>query len=147
VTVYAYNFSGARKPAAGSRVLFGERATVADAAGRARGRLTDGEAVRAGRRGDIPSAAVPVCVTEDVEDCPPVLGKRIYGGEGADRIRGTPGLDVVRSGRGNDRIDVRGGAEDRVRCGPGRRDRVRLLSDDRATSDCEIVNGRRRKRG
>ena len=144
VTVYAYGFDGARRPAAGARVLFGDRPTVADAAGRARARLGDGEVVRAGRGGDIPSAPVPVCVAEALEDCPPVRGKKIVGSAGADRIRGTRGSDVIRSGRGSDRIDVRRGGEDRVRCGPGRRDRVRLSDDDRATSDCEIVNGRRR---
>ena len=146
VTVYAYAPNGARRPAGGARVLFGERPTFADAAGRASGRLSDGEVVRAGRRGDIPSAPVAVCVTEDVDDCPAVRGKRIYGGDGADRIKGTGGSDVIRTGAGNDRVDVRRGGEDRVRCGRGRRDRVRLSDDDRATRDCEIVNGRRRRR-
>jgi hypothetical protein len=149
VTVYAYGPTGARKPAAGARVSFGDRTTVADAAGRAKGRLSDGEVIRAGRGGDIPSAGVPVCVAEALGECPPVRGRKIVGGDAADRIRGTAGADVIRSGRGNDRISVRGGSEDRVRCGSGRRDRVRLDSDDRATRDCEIVNGRRRgsKRG
>ena len=148
VTVYAYNGSGVRKPAAGAKVLFGDRATVADAAGRASGRLADGDTIRAGRAGDIPSAPVSVCIAEALSDCEPVRGKRIYGSDRGDRIKGTAGLDVIRSGGGNDRIDVRRGGGDRVRCGVGRRDRVRLSGDDQATSDCEIVNGRRRpKRG
>ena len=146
VTVYAYGGTGARKPAAGAKVYFGQKPTVADAAGRARGKLSDGEAIRAGRGGDIPSAPVPVCMAQALDECPSARGKRIVGGDDADRIRGTGGADVIRSGRGNDRVDVRGGGEDRVRCGPGRRDRVRLGTDDRATRDCEIVNGRRRAR-
>ena len=145
VTVYAYDFAGRRRPAAGARVLFGERATFADAAGRARGRLVDGEVIRAGRRGDIPSAPVPVCIGAARDECGSVRGKRIVGGDAGERIKGTRGSDVIRSGDGNDRIDVRGGSEDRVRCGDGRRDRVRLSADDRATRDCEIVNGRRRQ--
>ena len=145
VTVYAYGMGGARRPAAGARVLFGERSTVADAAGRASGRLSDGEQIRAGRRGDIPSAPVPVCIAASPSDeCSAVRGKRIYGSDEADRIRGTAGADVIRSGAGNDRVSVRGGGEDRVRCGAGRRDRVRLGADDIATNDCEIMNGRRR---
>ena len=62
----------------------------------------------------------------------------------ADRLKGTPGADVIRSGAGNDTVDVRGGEVDRVRCGAGSRDRVRMNGKDRATADCEIVNGRRR---
>ena len=145
VTVRAYGSNGARRPAAGARVLFGDRPTIADAAGRAKGRLEDGEVVRAGRGGDIPSAPVPVCVAEALAECATVRGKRIVGSDGADRIRGTRGSDVIRSGAGNDRVDVRGGFDDRVRCGTGRRDRVRLGASDAATSDCEIVNGSRRR--
>ena len=145
VTVYAYGPNGARRPAAGAKVFFGDRPRVADAAGRARGRIEDGEAIRAGRGRDIPSAPVPVCVAEVLEECAAARGKRIVGSDGADRIRGTAGADVIRSGAGNDRIDVRGGFDDRVRCGRGRHDRVRLGTSDAATRDCEIVNGRRRR--
>lgn len=144
VTVYAYDFAGRRRPAAGARVLFGDRPTIADAAGRARGRLADGEVIRAGRRGDIPSAPMPVCISAAIDECGAARGKRIVGGDAGERIKGTRGSDVIRSRGGSDRIDVRGGSEDRVRCGDGRRDRVRLSDDDRATRDCEIVNGRRR---
>lgn len=144
VTVSAYGFNGARKPAAGARVLFGDGSVTADAGGKARIRLTESRPVRAGRSGDIPSAPVRVCVAEDLDDCPAVRGKRIYGGGSADRLAGTPGGDVIRSGAGNDTIDVRGGDNDRVRCGKGARDRVRLDGADRSTADCEIVNGRRR---
>ena len=144
VTVSAYGFNGARKPAAGAKVFAGASSVTADSAGRARVPLTDSTPLRAGRPGDIPSAPVRVCVADDIEDCPAVRGKRIYGGAGADRLKGTPGGDVIRSGAGNDSVDVRGGEADRVRCGTGARDRVRLDGSDRATADCEIVNGRRR---
>ena len=127
------------------RAIFGDRPVIADRAGRAKARLAAGELIRAGRGRDIPSAPVPVCVAEVLEECAAVRGKRIVGSDRADRIRGTAGIDVIRSGAGNDRVDVRGGFDDRVRCGPGRRDRVRLGTSDAATSDCEIVNGRRRR--
>lgn len=143
VAVSAYSFNGARKPAGGARVHFGERTVVADANGKASMRLTESRFVRAGRRGDIPSTPVGVCVAEDLGDCAAVRGKRIYGGDGPDSLTGTAGPDVIRSGAGNDRIDVRGGDDDRVRCGKGRRDRVRINGGDGVTSDCEIVNGRR----
>jgi len=144
ITVSAYGFNGTRKPAAGAKVLAGASSVTTDAAGRARVRLTGSQTLRAGRSGDIPSAPVRVCVAKDLDDCPAVRGRRIYGGEGADRLKGTPGADVIRSGGGNDRVDVRGGEADRVRCGKGARDRVRLDGADRSTGDCEIVNGRRR---
>lgn len=144
VTVSSYSFNGARKPAGGARVYFGKRSVVADAAGKATMTLDDSTFVRAGRGGDIPSAAVSVCVAGALRRCAPARGRRIYGGDGADRLVGTRGRDVVRAGAGNDRIDVRGGARDRVRCGGGRRDRVRIGRGDRVTRDCEIVNGRRR---
>lgn len=144
VTVSAYAFNGARKPAAGAKVLFGDTAVVADANGKARMKLTESKHVRAGRSGDIPSAPVRVCVAADLGDCPSARGKRIYGSGGSDRLAGTPGDDVIRAGAGSDRIDVRGGNDDRVRCGKGVRDRVAIDGGDRVTRDCEIVNGRRR---
>lgn len=144
VAVTAYTASGARRPAAGASVFFGDRRVVADANGRAKARLAGSETVRAGRGGDIPSAPVRICVASELRDCPSARGRDIFGGERADRLTGTRGADVIRSGAGNDRIDVRGGNRDRVRCGSGRRDRVRLGRGDRATRDCEFVNGSRR---
>ena len=144
VTVSAYGFNGARKPAAGARVFLGGASATADATGRARVAATESGYLRAGREGDIPSAPVRVCVADDLADCPALRGKRIYGTVAADRLTGTPGADVIRSGARNDNVDVRGGGNDRVRCGTGGRDRVRMDGRDRATRDCEIVNGRRR---
>lgn len=144
VTVSAYGFNGARRAAAGARVVSGDGSAIADADGKARIDLSRSASVRAGRARDIPSEPVRVCVSADLGDCPAVRGKRIYGGDGPDRLKGTPGADVIRSGAGNDAIDVRGGGADRVRCGKGSRDRVRMNGADRATADCEIVNGRRR---
>ena len=143
VTVSAYAFNGARKPAAGARVFLGGSSATADATGRARIAASESGYLRAGRGGDIPSAPVRICVAADLADCPAVRGKRIFGSVAADRLKGTPGADVVRSGARNDRIDVRGGEDDRVRCGTGV-DRVRMDGGDRATGDCEVVNGRRR---
>jgi Ca2+-binding RTX toxin-like protein len=144
VTVSSYAFNGARKPAAGARVFFGDTtAVLADANGKARARVTQSTSVRAGRGGDIPSAPARVCVAADLDDCPSARGRRIYGSDRADRLAGTPGDDVVRAGAGNDTIDVRGGNDDRVRCGRGARDRVRANGGDRVTTDCEFVNGRR----
>jgi hypothetical protein len=146
VTVSAYGFNGARRPAAGAKVFFGGSSVTADATGKARINLTQSQPLRAGRGGDIPSAPVRVCVADELSDCPEVRGRRIYGSADPDRLKGTPGADVIRSGAGNDTVDLRGGEIDRVRCGKGPRDRVRMNGRDRATADCEIVNGRRRSR-
>lgn len=144
VTVSSYSGSGARRPAAGARVLFGSRPVTADASGVAKATLSRSTTVRAVRGGDIPSAPLKVCVAAKLRDCPSARGKAIFGGTAGDRLRGTAGPDVIRSGSGNDRIDVRGGSADRVRCGRGRHDRVRLGKGDRVARDCEFVNGRRR---
>jgi Ca2+-binding RTX toxin-like protein len=46
----------------------------------------------------------------------------VNGGRGRDRIRGGRGEDLIRGGGANDRINVRDGDADEVRCGTGRRD-------------------------
>lgn len=143
VTVSAYSFNGARKPAARARVFASNSSAIADGHGRARISVSESGYLRAGRGRDIPSAPVRICVATGLGDCPAVRGKRIFGSVAADRLRGTPGADVIRSGARNDRIDVRGGGDDRVRCGTGV-DRVRVDGGDRVTGDCEIVNGKRR---
>ena len=53
-------------------------------------------------------------------------------------MNGGPGPDAIKTGEGNNRIDVRDGYRDRVRCGPGR-DTVEADQFDVAI-DCEIVH-------
>jgi Ca2+-binding RTX toxin-like protein len=146
-TVSAYAANGAKRPAAGAKVL-GPNGTVAvaDDAGRAQIRLDrPGYApLRAGRGPDIPSRVIKVCVGADIEDCSPVRGRRIFGTDAADTLGGTRGRDVITAGGSDDVIDVRGGGLDKVRCGDGI-DSVRLRKGDRAARDCEFVNGRRRR--
>lgn len=144
--VFAYTATGARTPAAGARVAFSGGEATTDAEGRATIQVTgDGEArLRATRGADVPSAAERVCVAPRLNDCSRFRGQRLFGTDEANRLVGTRGRDVITAGRGNDRIDVRGGGRDFLRCGPGR-DRVRASGDDRVLGDCEIVNGKRRR--
>jgi hypothetical protein len=148
VTVSAYAFNGAKRPAAGARVIGpGATSFVADANGRAQVRFDrEGYApLRAGRGPDIPSRVVKVCVGAQLEDCPAVRGRRIFGTSAADRLSGTRGPDVITAGDSDDTINVRGGGVDKVRCGKGI-DSVRLRRGDRAGRDCEFLNGRRVRR-
>ncbi len=147
VRVVSYDAAGKRQPADGAKVSFGQQQVTADARGVARLRTGDsGELRLRARRGDdIPSTA-RVCVATTLRGCSPVLGRRIFGTLGADVLRGGKGPDVVDAAAGRDRIDVRGGRTDVVRCGPGR-DRVRASRSDRVARDCEVVNGKARRRG
>ena len=139
VRAFQYDTEGRRSPAAGVRVL-GGATQLTDASGRTtvvsgkRGYL----GLRAVRDGDVPAAPVHVCLNPKLSRCPRARGRRVFGTNGADRLRGTRGADVVSARGGNDRIDIRGGGRDRVRCGSGR-DRVRLGHSDRAARDCERV--------
>jgi hypothetical protein len=65
----------------------------------------------------------------------------LYGGAGADRLVGGRGDDVLSGGVGNDVIDARDGRRwrDRVRCGPGSRDRALVDRRDIVARDCERV--------
>jgi hypothetical protein len=85
-----------------------------------------------------------VCVAKKLADCSPRRGLRLFGSPRADSLRGSRGPDVISAGAGKDRVDVRGGDSDRVRCGTGR-DRVRMSRSDRVARDCEVVirSGRR----
>jgi Ca2+-binding RTX toxin-like protein len=79
----------------------------------------------------------------------------IEGWYGDDVITGGPGRDdinadasagactflVCRVGSGNDRVDVRDGERDSVKCGPGR-DVVLADRKDRIAEDCEVVRRR-----
>lgn len=144
VTVFAYAADGARRPADGALVRFGQQGVRTEANGTARIAAADSDLrLRATRGADVAAAPVSVCVAARLRRCPAARGRRIFGTSGPDRLRGTRGPDVISAGAGRDRIDVRGGAADTVRCGRGL-DRVRLGRGDRAARNCEIVNGRRR---
>ena len=139
VRVSAYAFNGARTPAAGAKVSFGQNEALTDASGVATVQAgSEGTILfRAGRGSDIPSAIVKTCVGAELADCSPVRGRRLFGSARADRLSGGRGPDVIDAGAGRDRIDVRGGRRDRVRCGRGR-DTVRLDRNDSARG-CELV--------
>ena len=138
VRVWSYDSAGRRTPAVGA-VIQGEDEATADAQGRATiatpasGTLR----LRAERSADIPSQTASVCITAKPM-CPSRRGKRIFGTAKADRIAGTKGPDTVKSGAGGDRVSVRGGGLDSVRCGKGR-DRVSADRSDRVARDCEVV--------
>jgi RTX calcium-binding nonapeptide repeat (4 copies) len=66
----------------------------------------------------------------------------LSGHNGADVLAGGKGPDAVRGGRGDDEILVEPvrRSRDRLRCGSGRADRVRLFAAaDRVPADCEYV--------
>jgi len=70
----------------------------------------------------------------------------ITGGRGRDDINADAGADactflVCRVGSGNDRVNVRDGERDSVKCGPGR-DVVVADRKDRVAEDCEVVRRR-----
>jgi RTX calcium-binding nonapeptide repeat (4 copies) len=144
VSVSAFSFDGKRKPAAGATVgaRGGGRAT-ADAVGRAQMTISQEGylGLRASLGSDIPSPVLKICVDADLARCAPERGNRIYGTALNDRVSGTPGRDVIRTGAGDDVINVRGGRLDRVYCGPGT-DLVRASRKDHVAGDCEKVRRR-----
>jgi Tol biopolymer transport system component len=106
--------------------------------------LTDGADHRTGGPGTdilIGRGGPDVLRGMDGRDC-------LYGGAGADRLIGGRGDDVLSGGAGNDVIDARDGrrGHDRVRCGPGSRDRALVDRRDVVARDCERVIGRRKPR-
>ncbi len=144
VKVTAYDFAGKRTPAAGAIVRYGRKTATADENGVARVTAGDGPRMRlrAVRGTDVASEIAEVCVADRLADCSPVALRRSNGTTGGDRIKGSRGPDAIRAYGGRDRIDVRGGGRDVVRCGRGI-DRVLMNGTDRAARDCELVNGRR----
>ena len=56
---------------------------------------------------DVSSAAVAVCVSGNISNCPARRGKTIFGTAGADRITTTAGPDRVNCGGGRDVVVVR----------------------------------------
>jgi len=61
----------------------------------------------------------------------------LYGGRGRDRLVGGAGEDLLRGGRGADRLRAVDGEADRLRCGPGRKDRARFDEFDSVARSCE----------
>jgi len=55
-----------------------------------------------------------------------------------DLVYGTPALDLIDAGPGDDTVHARDGARDAIRCGPGA-DLVYANRGDRVARDCEAV--------
>ena len=140
VSVSAYTASGARSAAAGARVAWNGGSATTDATGRASVTVARGGELRlrATRGADIPSAVQRTCVARRLSGCSPVRGLRLTGTAKADSLKGSAGPDAISAGGGSDRVDVRRGRADVIRCGSGR-DRVRMSRDDKAARDCEVV--------
>jgi len=137
VTVNQYDFQGNRSPVEGAQV----GGAVTDKSGKASVTFDDdapSRILRAVHGVDIPSQPVRVCAGL----CEGVIRKRLYGTSAADRISARGNFaEWVFAGGGDDRIDVRGGPFDRVRCGSGR-DSVLADKGDRVARDCEKVTRR-----
>ncbi|HZJ29150.1 MAG TPA: hypothetical protein VFD37_04070 [Solirubrobacterales bacterium] len=118
VRVTAYDDGGRRTPVAGARVTGAGQPT--DARGRTTVTLGKSARIRASLAGHVPSSLTAVCVNARLAKCPPARGMRIIGSHVSDRIVGTRGPDLIRTGPGDNRVNVRGGGRDRVVCGGGR---------------------------
>ena len=148
VQVRSYQGDGTAAPGAGATVTGGDSPAPVDAAGNATVAFSSEgvHSIAASKDyNDVPSQALTVCVSRDLDSCPPVRGLQIVGSHEPDVIVGTAGADQIkaRGGRdkvsalaGDDRIDVRGGGKDRVNCGAGE-DRVKLGKGDKAGKSCE----------
>jgi hypothetical protein len=148
VQVRSYQGDGTVVPGAGATVTGGDSPAPVDAAGDASVSFaTEGVHTIAASKDydDVPSQALTVCVSRDLDSCSPVRGLQIVGSHEPDVIVGTPGADQIkaRGGKdkvsalaGDDRVDVRGGGKDRVNCGAGD-DRVKLGKGDKAGKSCE----------
>ena len=145
VRVVAYDAAGKPEPAAGADVVYGQQRVRTDSNGVAR--VTSGSesvSLRAVRGKDVASARERVCVSKRPSACVPAP-TALNGTAGGDRIVGGQRAERVFGHGGRDRIDVRGGGSDVVRCGSGV-DRALIDRGDRAGRDCEFVNDRRRGR-
>jgi hypothetical protein len=146
VVVMAYDFAGVARPLAGARVTGGAQDVVTDAQGTAQVTVNRSGAakLRATLDPNVPSAPTNVCVSDRLSTCSGGVAGNIWGSRRGERISGRRGRDFVRGGGGNDRIAVRRGAVDRVRCGRGR-DLVLAGRRDRVAGDCERVRVRGRQ--
>jgi uncharacterized protein DUF4430/hemolysin type calcium-binding protein len=146
VAVSAYDFAGARRAVQGATVSGGGATATTDATGVAHLTLNRGgnRTLRATLDPNVPSAPTKVCVNTDLSKCAAARGTRIWGSRRAESIAGTSGRDSILAGGGNDRISVRRGSLDRVRCGRGN-DTVRAGRRDRVAADCEHVHVRGRQ--
>jgi hypothetical protein len=139
-TVYQFDSeTGARSPAPGVTVDFASQPT--DAQGHTT--MTFGQSGTAGvgatRPSDdaIPDAGV-VCVGTDN---PCGAFNDIYGSARDDQIKGTGQSDFIDAGKGDDKINLRGGGSDIVNCGAGK-DKVVVQKgdhDDKIRATCEKV--------
>jgi hypothetical protein len=105
---------------------------------------TGNTTLTATRGTDIPSNHVKTCVSDRPSDCPRAHGRRIFGSDKGDKIKGTRGWDKIATGGGNDVIKLRNGGRDRVNCGAGKRDEVKLKrrdDDDKIARNCEVIKG------
>jgi hypothetical protein len=146
VEVSAYDFQGAARPVAGALVTGGREAVRTGADGIA-DVTVDGNrtaSLRATLDPHVPSAPTKVCANEVLSECTRGRASRIWGSRRGERIAGSSGRDRVLAGGGNDRISVRRGSLDIVRCGRGR-DRVFAGTRDRIARDCEVVRYRGRQ--
>jgi hypothetical protein len=139
--VVAHAFDGSTSPANGAAITGAESATeLGD--GRYRIRVGSGNSVITAQRSvDIRSNHVRTCSRANLSRCPKAHGRKIVGSERGDELKGTRGFDKISSRAGDDRIDIRRGGKDAVRCGAG--DDVVLIDrgdrDDRVRGSCERI--------
>jgi hypothetical protein len=112
--------------------------------------------VAIGDRDDIPSQRLTICVAAQPDlECPDERGQEILGSDEAETIKGTDGNDevkardgndLVKTFEGNDLIVINGGGNDSAFCGGGF-DTVNMDQRlDKASKDCEVVNGAKAKK-
>jgi hypothetical protein len=140
VRAFQYDSAGRRTPAAGVQ-LRGDATAVTGPDGRAQiPAAEEGRLDLRGRRppNDIPTQPLAVCVDDVLSNCPLYRGRLIVGSRLGDLLRGSRGRDLVIARGGDDRINVRRGGRDRVRCGGGD-DVVIAGPTDRVAGTCEVV--------
>ncbi len=117
VRVVGYDDNGVEGPMADVAVSGSSEKT--DARGRTQVTLSRTRSLRTTYARALPAEPAGVCVSATLSDCPKARGFVIRGSKKNDRIAGTNGPDRVRTGPGDNRVNVRGGGTDLVRCGNG----------------------------